>query len=125
MNDSPLETDGSNENLIESLMHLLERERALLLKGQLDALAEIIPIKETLLDEIAARDRTAPEAQMVALRARIARNQALLDGALRGIRAVAARMSDLRQVRRGLDTYDQSGRRTTIESPGPSVERRA
>ena len=125
MTDRSQDDGAPDAALLEPLMHLLDRERALLLEGQLDALAEIAPMKETLLDELAARPQAATEPQLEALRARIARNQALLDGALKGIRAVAARMNALHQVRRGLETYDQSGRRTSFGSTGPSVERQA
>ena len=51
---------------------------------------------------------------------------ALLDTALEGIRAVADRVSALRRVRDTLETYDQTGRKTTFESMHKGrVEKRA
>jgi len=54
------------------------------------------------------------------------RNQSLLDGALQGIRSVAARMANYRQIRKSMDTYDGQGRKHTI--PGEvarTVQKRA
>ena len=54
------------------------------------------------------------------------RNQQLLEQALLGIRSVAQKLSDLRQARKSLDTYDNRGRKNRIEAdPDSSVEKRA
>ncbi|WP_322867705.1 hypothetical protein U5922_016715 [Aquicoccus sp. G2-2] len=60
------------------------------------------------------------------LQGKVLRNQALLDSALGGIRSVANKMSTLHRIRRTLDTYDESGRRMTIESVSENkLEKRA
>jgi len=50
----------------------------------------------------------------------------LLDGALEGIRRVASRMAAIRQVRRSLATYDETGKRRTIDGTmAHNIEKRA
>lgn len=69
-----------------------------------DALAALAPQLET-----AARLARKPE--LVALMAKAERNAACMAAASRGIKAAMRRISDLRDVSRGLVTYDESGRR--------------
>ncbi|APE44979.1 hypothetical protein BOO69_17370 [Sulfitobacter alexandrii] len=115
---------GATER-IEALDHLLDEEREALLTGNLGRLADLLDPKEALIEEINA----IPPGNAGRLRhldVKVRRNQHLLDGALDGIRSVAARMAELRQVRDGLETYGADGRKRTIEiQDGPSVERRA
>ena len=113
------------QNLIDRLDDLLEQERAALLDGNLEALGALLENKERLIDALNALTETE-RPEMGAVEAKVLRNQALLDGALQGIRHVAARMAALRRVRRSLETYDASGTRSTIEGEADhSVERRA
>jgi len=100
---------------IEALDMLLERERAALLEGDLDLLVCQLDEKKALIDALNACD-DASGSSLEALQTKVLRNQALLDSALQGIRSVASRMSALHRIRRSLDTYDQAGRKTTIES---------
>lgn len=111
--------------VIDELDQLLDRERQALLTGDLDQVARIVELKETLIRQI--NDLDAGEwADVAEVRSKLTRNQALLNSALEGIRAVADRMADLRRVRQSLETYDKSGRRTRhITQSGGQVERRA
>lgn len=111
--------------VIDELDQLLDRERAALLTGDLDQFARIVALKETLIRQI--NNLEAGERVDVAeVRSKLTRNQALLNGALEGIRAVADRMADLRRVRQGLETYDKSGRKTRhVTLSVGQVERRA
>ena len=113
------------QTLIDRLDDLLELERAALLEGDLEAITTLLENKERLID--ALNDLTEAERpEMQVVEAKVLRNQALLDGALQGIRHVAARMAALRRVRRGLETYDAKGSKTTIEGEADySVEKRA
>ncbi len=111
MTDKMAET---KEQTIGALDALLEREREALLAGDLDQIVAQLEEKQALIEAL----NTLPEAGragLEALQGKVLRNQALLDSALEGIRSVAARMSALHQIRRSLDTYDESGRKTTIE----------
>jgi flagellar biosynthesis/type III secretory pathway chaperone len=113
------------QTLIDRLDDLLEQERVALLQGDLEAIATLLENKERLIDALnALTESDRPE--MEGVEAKVRRNQALLDGALQGIRHVAARMAALRRVRRGLETYDAKGAKSTIEGEAEySVEKRA
>ncbi|MCH5375602.1 MAG: flagellar biosynthesis protein FlgN [Planctomycetes bacterium] len=111
--------------LIAQLDALLDRERSALLNGDLESLATLTSDKEALMAQIDSSHALKP-AHLETVHAKVTRNQALLNSALEGIRAVADRMADLRRVRQSLETYDKSGRRTEIRTrAGSSVEKRA
>ncbi|MEQ8917089.1 MAG: flagellar protein FlgN [Roseovarius sp.] len=110
--------------MIAQLDALLETERAALLCGDLQAIADTVAQKEQLIDTL--NTSAARQEDLSGLHHKLQRNQALLDGALQGIRAVAARMAAYRRIRKSLDTYDRQGRKLTI--PGDisrNVEKRA
>ena len=116
---------GENEDrIIAQLDALLDDERAALLDGDLSRIGSGVAEKERLVQALNA---TADRAQdLAALQAKMTRNQSLLDGALQGIRSVAARMANYRQIRKSMDTYDGQGRKHTI--PGEvarTVQKRA
>jgi len=118
-------TADHHQNIINALDALLERERAALLSGDLESIAHLLEEKEALFDRLNAIPQ-ADSPNLNALKGKVQRNQALLDNALKGIRAVAARMSAMRKIRRSLDTYDESGKRTTIEGQkAAKLEKRA
>lgn len=104
---------------------LLEQERAFLIEGDLEGLGTLLPLKEQMVDILLREDGTDRE-MIQPLAGKLERNQLLLDGALDGIRAVAARLAALRQVRSALDTYDAQGRKNSVLTPTkPKVEKRA
>ncbi len=118
-------THEATQILINRLVDLLEKERAALLDGDLETISKLLGTKEALIDALNDMPAAAPDG-LRGLQAKVARNQALLDGALQGIRKVAARMAAFRKIRRTLETYDESGRKKTI--PGDvahQVEKRA
>lgn len=118
-------TDPLTEPTLAALDDLLEAEKAALLIGDLDGAVRLAAQKESLvaaLSDLSAGARPALEAVQTKAR----RNEALLEGALEGIRAVADRLRILRETRRTLETYDSKGRRQSIGNTArPSVERRA
>ena len=118
-------TQEPTQTTFEELDSLLEAERTALLKGDLEALAEMLPRKEALIE--ALNNETVEDLPALqALGARVERNQLLLNGALEGIREVAARMASLRRMRSGLETYGSDGVRKHIEVQiDHSLERRA
>ncbi|MEO9781672.1 MAG: flagellar biosynthesis protein FlgN [Sedimentitalea sp.] len=118
-------TDETHQDLIDELDVLLDRERDALLEGKLEQIAELMSTKEKLIDKINALD---PEERLVLkmVHQKVTRNQALLNSALDGIRAVATRMADLRRVRSGLETYDRRGNKQTFDTKTScKVEKRA
>ncbi len=106
-------THDESYKLIDDLSALLDRERAALLDGDLEAIAALMQRKETLIDQM---NTQAPQTRevMSGLQGKVIRNQELLDGALQGIRKVAARMAAVRRIRRNLETYDKSGRKSEV-----------
>ncbi len=65
-------------------------------------------------------------ADLIAVQKKLERNQALLNSAADGIRAVADRMSELRRVRQEFTTYDATGHRSDYPMRGKvKLEKRA
>ncbi len=118
-------TTETLQDLIDSLDDLLEAERAAVLEGDLDSIARLLDRKEMLIDEISVAD-ASDSALLATINAKAARNQVLLNSALDGIRTVSRRLAALRRIRGSLDTYDASGRKSSIDvSTDRSVEKRA
>ncbi len=114
-----MKTDTA-QGIINRLDELLELERDALLQGELDKIPAMLEEKESLIDALSDNEPDT-KAELRGLQIKVERNQALLDGALQGIRKVAARMAAFRRIRRSLETYDESGRKRTIQG---EVERR-
>ena len=100
-------TDGAAADLDR----LLDEEKDALLTGDLDRVARLAHEKERLAGALAT---AGPDARhgLQALEAKLCRNRRLLQSALTGIRSVADRMAELHRVRRGLETYDSTGRKS-------------
>ncbi len=111
--------------LIRALEDLLDMERAALIQGQLDQLDHMLPRKEELIASV--KDLQVHETEdLIRLQHKVDRNQALLKSASDGIKAVANRMAELRQVRQGLSTYDAAGQRSNYAvRHEPKLEKRA
>ncbi|MEM6481212.1 MAG: hypothetical protein AAF922_00300 [Pseudomonadota bacterium] len=113
------------QQAIVALDSVLEKERQVLLKGDVDSIGDILNEKEALIDALTEMDRHDIQ-NVQGLKEKFARNQTLLDGALHGIRRTAARLAAIRQVRRSLETYDEKGQKRTIEGHVErKLERRA
>lgn len=118
-------TYESQQYLIDDLDDLLERERQALVNGELEQLGRFLTRKEALITQINALE-TLERTVLTQIHEKVTRNQTLLNSAMEGIRAVADRMADLRRVRRGLETYDETGRKKRVETHvETSVEKRA
>lgn len=119
-----MSNDAANP-LICELDELLDRERRALIDGDLELLGRLLGQKEALFARINSLD-AVEQSSLQVMQDKISRNQALLKSAMDGVRAVADRMANLRRVRRSLETYDRSGRKTRIGTETrPSVEKRA
>jgi hypothetical protein len=115
-------TENSDFTKLDSL---LEQERAFLLDGDLEGLGTLMPVKEQLV-ELLLSDVQNNHEKITPLEGKLQRNQLLLNGALDGIRSVAARLAALRQVRSALDTYDAQGQKKRVEIElSPNFEKRA
>lgn len=118
-------THDSSQILIDQLDDLLDAERTALLAGDLDQIARLLEEKDNLIDHLNALELKDKE-PMAGVQEKLLRNQALLDGALQGIRRASARMAAMRRARKCLETYDEDGRKHAIEGQVlRSVEKRA
>ncbi|MFS4581708.1 flagellar biosynthesis protein FlgN [Phaeobacter sp. C3_T13_0] len=118
-------TDQTPQQLIDELDSLLDVERAALVSGDLQKLEPLLAQKEMIITKLNMTADLERET-LEHVQGKVSRNQILLDSAMEGIRAVAARMAELRRVRKGLDVYDQAGRKTRFATSGtPSLEKRA
>ncbi|MCL6284674.1 flagellar biosynthesis protein FlgN [Ruegeria sp. 2012CJ41-6] len=109
---------------ISKLNELLDQERQLLISGALDQVAALTPAKEFLLDGVAQDSATVGD--LDAIRVKADQNRVLFDAALAGLRSVVERLSELKRLQSGFDTYDRSGQRQQHEPGGASkLEKRA
>ncbi|SFR00620.1 hypothetical protein [Poseidonocella sedimentorum] len=116
-------TDATND-ILSDLDALLKTERDALLSGNLDAIARITEEKTALIEALGAAE-PEPE-ELDEIRAKVRRNQDMLASSLKGIRAVAERMSELRRVRKEMTTYDANGQKTVVKTTlSEKMERRA
>ncbi|WP_170362376.1 MULTISPECIES: flagellar biosynthesis protein FlgN [Ruegeria] len=101
---------NSETDLIRSLEEVLDLERSALVDGDLDRLSHMAPEKEKLIGAINEL-QVLDSAELIRLQQKVERNQALLNSAAEGIRAVASRMAELRRVRQEFSTYGADGQR--------------
>mgnify|MGYP000344164972 CR=1 FL=1 len=101
---------------VRALASLMDRERRLLLSGDLAALARLVPEKTRLAAALpsAGVDRETVEA----LSRSAHRNARLLAAALSGIQSAQLRLSAARDTPPNLETYDRGGRRQTLGGAG-------
>lgn len=118
-------THQTAQDLIDKLDALLDRERQALVEGDLELLGRMLLQKQELIESINTMG-AVEQGHLALVHDKATRNQELLNSAMEGIRAVANRIADLRRVRQGLETYDQTGRKTRFETQRTtSVEKRA
>ncbi|WP_170547002.1 flagellar biosynthesis protein FlgN [Ruegeria arenilitoris] len=100
----------ADTDLIQSLEEVLDLERTALVDGDLDRLNHMAPEKEKLIGAINEL-QVFDSAELIRVQQKVERNQALLNSAAEGIRAVASRMAELRRVRQEFSTYGADGQR--------------
>jgi flagellar biosynthesis/type III secretory pathway chaperone len=96
--------------LIKSLEEVLDLERSALVDGDLERLNHMVPEKEKLIGAINDLQVLSSD-DLLRVHKKVERNQALLDSAAEGIRAVASRMAELHRVRQEFSTYGADGQR--------------
>ncbi|MCT4609256.1 MAG: flagellar protein FlgN [Pelagimonas sp.] len=108
----------------QRLEDLLDQERQALLDGNFDQIEKLMEKKQELAEDL--ETQTLPQEALSPIKDGMRRNQELFDQALAGIRNVTARIDELRQLRRSMNTYDAYGRRFTIDAPiDRKLEKRA
>jgi len=118
-------THDTAQDIIDRMDQLLDEERRALLDGDLEAVGTLMERKGAMIDALNALDPGATN-RAQSLKSKAQRNQALLDGALEGMRLVTGRLTALRRIRRTLETYDRSGQKTSVSDViEHKVEKRA
>lgn len=111
-------------SIVERLESLIDEEKEALLKGDLPALPGILDEKIQIFDDL--ENHGARRSDLERLSEKAERNQKLLDEALAGIRSTAQSLTQLRQARRSIETYDFMGRKRTLTPDADmSVEKKA
>ena len=118
-------TKQSPQNLIDELDTILEVERENLIAGAYDEAEKLVERKEEIIDLLRSHD-DVPLETLEDVNTKLGRNQELLGSALQGIKAVSQRLQELRKVKRGLEVYDQTGKRASFATSGSrTLEKRA
>ncbi|MBQ4825597.1 MULTISPECIES: flagellar export chaperone FlgN [unclassified Leisingera] len=118
-------SDPKPQQLIDELDQILDRERKALMAGDLGKLEDLLTKKEKVIGKLNSVSELERES-LAQVQTKVSRNQQLLDSAMDGIRAVAARMAETRRIRKGLDVYDQAGKRARHSTRGGGkLEKRA
>lgn len=118
-------SEHTAQDLIDELDDILEQEREALVLGKLEKLQDLLQRKDALISDLNTLDE-AEASNLEIINEKVSRNQLLLDSAMQGIRSVAARMQELRRVRKGLDVYDKAGRKNSYAtSSSLKLEKRA
>ncbi len=111
-----------NRDTLGALEDLLDKERTDILAGNFSGLKRIILEKERL---IRAAQSVGTGENLVQLKRKADRNQAMLMAAAQGVRAVQDRISQRLSATPSLQTYDRSGQVTVHGAGTTNLERRA
>ncbi len=110
---------------VQRLSRLLERERQMLLRADVDGLATSVAEKTRLLERIAATAfDSADQAELAVLGKSARRNDSLYQAVMGGIAAARQRLEVLRAGTPAA-TYGARGQRTDIAPVRSSLHRRA
>lgn len=112
---------NETDDRIARLIDLLRLEKDVIRNAEFAALPELIARKTTLLEEL----KGTPARLLLGVQEMALENQRLLDAALKGVRAVQARLAEIREASKSYTSYDQHGKARKISPEGGSVERRA
>ena len=99
---------ASQGTVLQRASEILELERQSLLIGDFDALSDLVPRKEAIFESLADLGADAGP-DIASLRGRAKANQLLLDSAAEGLKDVAARLRQMKEVQEKLRTYDSQG----------------
>ncbi|CUH86627.1 FlgN protein [Phaeobacter sp. CECT 5382] len=118
-------TNQTPQHLIDELDEILDLERSALVRGELKQIDALLGRKEAVMEKLNAIGELERDA-LNQVQSKVSRNQELLNSAMEGIRSVANRMAELRRVKKGLDVYDRSGRKSRYGTVmGQRLEKRS
>lgn len=104
---------------LRALQLLLDQEYEALLTGSLDRIAPMTATKEKLLQQLPTKGASPKE--LVAISRAIARNQALLTAASKGVKAAEAGLATLKKVTQESVVYDKSGAVSRMRQEGKGL----
>jgi flagellar biosynthesis/type III secretory pathway chaperone len=107
--------------MYDELLDLIDQEHRFLMAGDLQGIARLAPLKESLTAYI--RTLSGPQVQEV--QPLLARNQRLFQAAMNGLTMARRQLAQARQGHRNLTTYGADGRARGIGPRATVVERRA
>lgn len=114
------------EFLWSELDAIFEKERDVLLTGNLSRLDALTKQKSDLLQNLKEHPGHRTDVAPNGLLSKAQRNANLLGQALEGLQAARSRLAEIQIARSGLATYGPAGQRVTIKATGPGkLERRA
>lgn len=108
--------------LASRMMRLLERERAMLIAGNIDGAVKLTSAKDKLAEKLMAA--LPDEEAVAAIRDSAERNRRLIDAAKRGVESAQRRIASLRRGV-GVNTYSASGARNLISRTQGTLHKRA
>lgn len=111
------------ERALRKLNTLLDDERACLMAGNYETLAQLAENKEKLIEGLDID--SLPREKMQKIATKMTRNHELTGSALRGFKAAQADIERRNAARTKLETYGPRGQSQTIETVLPRTIRRA
>lgn len=111
------------QSTVVAFRALLDREKAFILKGDLEGVFKLAREKERLMTRL-ARSRVEPEV-LNSLRYRAERNNRLLDASARGFQAVKEHLERLQESPSRLKTYGSDGQRADLGKGAGGFNKRA
>lgn len=111
------------ETPAQKLLHILEAERQAVISADFEAVRDL----ETEKLHYLSQDKLGlvSPVQATCIQDALARNQALLQAAIGGLKQARARINQLHEVSRGLRIYDQNGQLAQINSNNSGVDRQS
>ena len=107
-------------NALGALEDLLDKERSDILAGHFNGLQQVISEKAKLIQKVGQADHGQ---EIMRVREKAARNQAMLMAAAQGVRAVSDRLAKGILVQSTLKTYDKSGHHVNAVFGSQNLER--
>ncbi len=107
---------------LDRLHVLLDRERTVLISGDLAGLADLAEAREALLPDLSAVGDGSDAARVKSLLVKADANRVLLHAAMEGVRDVSRRLRELGNLGRAGGTYGPDGARPT-QSKGSMIRR--
>lgn len=110
------------ESMLTIVRTILAAERNALADGDFDALARSNERKQAVI-ALLESEEVVDSGELARLKREALRNQALVDGALSGLKRLMDRLHALNEVQTKLETYDEKGQVGTLKNRRHSIER--